>query len=33
MNSWQAFALGFIVGGVYVMFVLPWLYKRFNRIP
>jgi len=31
MNSWQAFAIGFLSGGLFVMFVLTWLQKKFSE--
>lgn len=30
MNAWQVFAIGFLAGSLYVMFVLPWLFKKFR---
>lgn len=30
MNAWQGFALGFITGSLFVIFVLPWLQKKFR---
>jgi hypothetical protein len=33
MNIWQAFALGFLAGSLYVIFALPWLQSKFGRPP
>lgn len=30
MNAWQAFALGFLAGSLFVIFVLPWLQNKFR---
>jgi hypothetical protein len=30
MNSWQGFALGFLAGSLFVIFVLPWLDRKFR---
>lgn len=31
MNTMQGFALGIVVGAVYVQFILPWLLSKFSR--
>lgn len=31
MNIWQSFALGFLVGSMYVIFVYPWLDRKLRR--
>jgi len=30
MNAWQGFALGFLAGSLFVIFVLPWLHSKFR---
>ncbi len=31
MNFWQGLAIGFMAGSLYVMFVLPWLDRKFRN--
>lgn len=28
MNFWQGLTIGFLIGGLYVIYVLPWLQKK-----